>query len=357
LAHSCAQLRRSSEEYRRTTGGSAENQEDDPNTPEDETVTSGYTIEGETVTFDINDPGDVLECTYTNQARGSIVVNKVTTEGTGTFDFTSNSLGGGTPGTPHTFPLTTTAANTPVSQSFPDLAPGNYDVAETDPSPAGFNLVSATCDSDLTEEDDAIDPASITLGAGETVTCTFTNSTQEGALKILKQSTKTGNPLVSPVEGGTGARFDYTGDEVPDVTDNGTGDEDPDYGEVCVSGLDLGDYTVNETDPPTGYGPADASEGNQGVTVVGNTDCGDNPPGEGATATFTNPPLADIQVRFRDGGSGETQLTPNETIECDNPTGTDDTTDTTGWDDTLQVNGIEAGATEVTVTCTIPIDP
>ncbi|HEU4494458.1 MAG TPA: hypothetical protein VFR69_09710 [Rubrobacteraceae bacterium] len=81
------------------------------------------------------------------------------------------------------------------------------------------------------------------------------------------------------------------------------------------------------------------------TATVGAADCGANSPGAGATVTF--PPLAYIQVRLRDGGSGEPRLTPNETIACDNPTGTDDASDTTGWDDTLTVTGIEAGATEV----------
>lgn len=85
------------------------------------------------------------------------------------------------------------------------------------------------------------------------------------------------------------------------------------------------------------------------------TNCGANPPGAGATATFTNPPLADIQVRFRDGGSGETVLA--EALDCDNATGTSSTTDTTDWDDTLTITDIEVGSSVVTVTCTIKIDP
>ena len=113
------------------------------------------------------------------------------------------------------------------------------------------------------------------------------------------------------------------------MTDNGAGDEDPAAGSVCVSGLDPGDYTVNETSPPPGYGGAPAGEADQVVTVVNGTNCTDNLPGEGATATFTNPPLSDIQVNFRDGGSGETSAT----ITCDNTTGTSDTTPASDWDD------------------------
>ena len=60
------------------------------------------------------------------------------------------------------------------------------------------------------------------------------------------------------------------------VTDNGAGDEDADVGEVCVSGLAIGDYTVNETSPPPGYGGAPG--GAQTVTVVTGTNCTDNQP-------------------------------------------------------------------------------
>jgi Prealbumin-like fold domain len=117
--------------------------------------------------------------------------------------------------------------------------------------------------------------------------CTFTNTKQTGALRIRKNSTKTGNPLVS----NDGAVFSYDGTL---VTDNGTGDENADVGEVCVSGLATGDYTVNESTPPLGYGGASPTD--QSVTVVAGTNCSDNPPPAAATATFTNPPLADIQV-------------------------------------------------------------
>ncbi|MCP6259249.1 hypothetical protein NL429_30380, partial [Klebsiella pneumoniae] len=69
--------------------------------------------------------------------------------------------------------MTTTAAGAAGkgSRSFPDLAPGTYDAAET--VPTGWNLDSATCD-------DGSDPSSIGLSGGETVTCTFTNSREKG---------------------------------------------------------------------------------------------------------------------------------------------------------------------------------
>jgi uncharacterized surface anchored protein len=165
---------------------------------------------------------------------------------------------------------------------------------------------------------------------------------------ILKQSTKTGNPLVA----NPGAVFSITGPNSysQSVEDNGTGslDEDTTIGEVCISGLAPGSYTINETTAPGGYG--DAGQTNVAVTVVNGTNCTTSPPAAAATATFTNPPLSDIQVNFRDGGSGETSAT----ISCDNTTGTQDTTAATGWTTTDTETDVSA---PVVVTCTITIDP
>jgi hypothetical protein len=174
--------------------------------------------------------------------------------------------------------------------------------------------------------------------------CTYFNELQEGALRILKNSTK-GGAVSQP-----GAVFSYDGST---VTDNGTGDEDSDVGEVCVSGLATGNYTVNETSPPPGYDDAPGTEDGQTVTVAAGTNCTDNPPGAGATATFTNAPLADIQVNFRDGGSGETSAT---SITCDAGT-TPDTTPATGWDDSVTHHDIPIDPSPVTITCEIVIDP
>jgi hypothetical protein len=86
------------------------------------------------------------------------------------------------------------------------------------------------------------------------------------------------------------------------------------------------------------------------ATVVVGTNCTDNPPTGSAVVTFTDPPTSDIQVNFRDGGSGETSAT----ITCDNTTGTGDDTPATGWDTSRTVTGIEA---PTTIHCTIEIDP
>ena len=216
-----------------------------------------------------------------------------------------------------------------------------YTVDETS-LPANWAFVNVDCSASSSGVTPTINGSVVTFdidNSADVLDCTYTNQLQVGALKILKNSTKGG--AVS----NAGAVFSYDGSS---VTDNGAGDEDSDIGEVCVSGLTPGGYTVNETSPPPGYGGA--SETDQQVTVVVGTNCTDNQPGSGATATFTNPPLSDIQVNFRDGGSGETSAT----ITCDNTSGTGDDAAATGWDTSRTVTGVEA---PTTIHCTIEIDP
>jgi hypothetical protein len=70
--------------------------------------------------------------------------------------------------------------------------------------------------------------------------------------------------------------------------------------------------------------------------------------------TFTNAPLADIQVNFRDGGSGETDAT---SITCTNAGTTDSTTPPTDWDESVTHEDIPIDPSPRTITCTIVIDP
>jgi hypothetical protein len=276
---------------------------------------------------DLVGPGDVniSNC-------GNIVIQKVTDPSPDTsdtsFDFT---LTGGASALNASFSLKDGESNTTAGADV--LAGTGYNAAETVPS--GWSQTGASCD-------DGSPVTNIDVSVGETVTCTFTNTLQQGALQILKQSTKSGNPLVA----NAGAVFSYGS---ASVTDNGAGDEDSDVGEVCVSGLTPDDYTVNETTPPSGYGAADASQADQTATVVAGTNCGDNPPGAGATATFTNAPLSDIQVNFRDDGSGETSAD----ISCDDGTG-EVASAATGWHESATHTGISA---PTTIVCTIVIDP
>jgi len=276
------------------------------------------------------------------------------------FNFTSNLAGSEltcTQSTATSFSLNddgnTSSDNGANTQDCTKVPSGSYSAGETLPV-ANYDLSAIDCSaSDVTNGSSATPSlgagtVAIVLKAGDTIDCTFTNSLQTGAIAILKESTKTGNPLVQ----NAGAVFSYDNGagSSGSVTDNGSGDEDSStVGSVCVSGLLAGStYTINETTPPSGYGGA--SETDLTATAVAGTNCTDNLPSAANTAVFTNAPLSDIQVNFRDGGSGETSAT----ISCDNTTGTSDTTAASGWDTTDTETGVEA---PTTVTCTITIDP
>jgi len=171
-----------------------------------------------------------------------------------------------------------------------------------------------------------------------------------GALRILKNSTKGG------AVANAGAEFEIDPDPtggvgVLTIVDNGANDEDPDVGELCISSIPPATYSVEETVAPAGYGPTTSTNPQSAAASAGSS-CS-----SGAVSfTFADPPLADIQVRFKDGGSGETVLDAAG-ITCNNATGSSSTADTTGWDDTLTVTGVNVTSATITVTCTIPIDP
>ena len=282
-------------------------------------------IVDETVTFAIDSDTDVLDCTYTNQALGTIIVEKITDDGTGAFEFTSGTL------TPSPFTLTTTAAGNAGkdSRTFSDLPVGTYDVAET--VPAGWNLVSATCD-------DGSSPASIGLSAGETVTCTFHDARERGAILITKtRKHAAAGPGDHPHAGVT---FTVTGGELPAAGVTAVTDAN---GEACVDGLVLsgfvGDYTVTET-VPAGYSASPTSDV---VTVTTESTCGDG--NEAAAGPFSNTPLTNLTVSVDsqvDGGTAST-------IDCDGVTAS------TGPNGDGSLSRIDLAPG--TYNCTIVIDP
>jgi uncharacterized repeat protein (TIGR01451 family) len=127
---------------------------------------NGSSASGQTANIDL-DPGETVTCTYTNTKRGKIIVEKQTLPDGDPQLFTfSRSYGAD-------FQLSDGQTN----DSGFTLTPGTYSVSET--VPAGWDQTGATCS-------DGSSPGSIGLSAGETVTCTFTN-TKRGALVVYKQ--------------------------------------------------------------------------------------------------------------------------------------------------------------------------
>jgi hypothetical protein len=178
-----------------------------------------------------------------------------------------------------------------------------------------------------------------------------------GVIRILKNSTKGGAVTTA------GAVFSISGTGAPaSVTDNTAPDEDPAIGVVCIDGLvPGGSYAVDETSPPSGYGNGTPA-GSVNIVAAGGS-CPGGPFSTNNTATFTNPPLADIQIRYRDGGSNDTALT---SIDCAGLGGTPDTLDNpvdsgglapAGWDASVTHTGLAIDPSPRTITCTIVIDP
>jgi uncharacterized repeat protein (TIGR01451 family) len=218
-----------------------------------------------------------------------------------------------------------------------------------------IHLTSATTAADCAVVSNTATVASGNDGGGPSTATVTVNC---GALLIRKESTKTGNPLVST----SGASFCYrtatgcTAVTGTNVTDEGTGDElkgTGNVGLVCVSGLAPGAYKVNETGAPTGYGAS--TSGEQTATVVNGTDCGSHLPSLANTAVFTDPPLGSIGVTFTDGGSGETHASivckqGTTTIGADSENGAADP----AFDDT---NESFSKLAPGTYDCQVVIDP
>ena len=177
---------------------------------------------------------DTVDCTYTNRQRGTIIIRKQTNpdQAAGSFDYTTT--GGGLD--PATFSLADDGV-----QTYSNLVAGDYSVTEADPAPA-FDLSELTCTATSGSSgttDLATRTAAISLAAGGTVDCTYTNR-QRGSVTVHKQD-DAGNPLA-------GAVFTLFKDNPPLGGDPPHGDEDTSTGKTCTTGAD-GNCTITEVVP------------------------------------------------------------------------------------------------------------
>jgi hypothetical protein len=268
--------------------------------------------------------GSDITCTYTNTELGAIhiVKNTVPAGSSQSFSYTtsSNLSSAG-------FSLTGVfGAN---ESDFSGLLPDTYTVTEL--SQTGWDLTNLSCDDPSGSTSGAT--ATITLPAGATVTCTYTNTQEHGAIKIVKTSSKA---AATPLQG---AMFSITG---PGGYMNGvtTGSD----GTVCVGGLVFGDYSITETGAPLGY--AIDSSTAVTATVGANTTCAGTP----VTKTFTDTPLTDITATATSEVAGGTSSTVTCVDSGNHNVGNSPQTGGTADD---SANGLKPGI----YTCTINIDP
>lgn len=220
---------------------------------------------------DANNNATSSPCTaepVTIVAPGHIIVDKITDPAGDPQSFVFTTTGTGYNG----FNLTDLAA--PNDQT---LEAGTYSVAET--GVAGWDMTSASC---VSSTQDVETPASISLQAGETVTCTFTN-TKKGHLIVQKTTEPAGDLTVFNVNAsGTGT-----------ITNGGTGTitdaTDKDY-EVTA-----GTYSVSETVPSGWTKTGDTC---QSVVVAA---------GETKTCVITNTKQSNIIVNKVTDPAGDPQ--------------------------------------------------
>ncbi|HXG75484.1 MAG TPA: hypothetical protein VNJ53_02850 [Gaiellaceae bacterium] len=228
-------------------------------------------------------------------APANVVIRKVTVGGDGTFGFTST---GGL--SPSSFSITTSSGS--GSQSFPGIAPGSYTVTESGP-PSGWNFTSVTCEDEDNGSSTTGQTANIDLDAGETVTCTFTNTLQPGSLTVIKH--------VVNDDGGTATAGNWTMNVAGPTPLSFAGAESP----GTTSSVSPGSYTVTESGGPSGYtlsysGDCDAS----GNVTVG--------PGQSKTCTLTNDdqPASLTVIKHVVNDSGGTAVAGDWTMNVAGPT-------------------------------------
>jgi hypothetical protein len=314
--------------------------------------TDEYDDGDDTVELNIGTLGEIT-CTYTNRQRGSILVRKEDEDGAllpgACFTFDPDPADGSGSAVEVCDGATGDEANGDDGLVCVDnVVFGDYDITESQ-APPGYEGDSDT----ETVTVDSISNCADRLSGTPTPDATFVNKL--GTILIHKVSSKSSSTFVG------GACFTIDDDAANPVAFSGTvcdddfdtadlSDTDSTDGVICVEDVPLGSYDITETTVPDGYAGDDST-----VTVV--VDDSDSCADKASTpdATFVNIPLADIQIRFRDAGSGETFL--DQPLDCDNSTGTESTADTTGWDDTLTIEDIEVDPSPITITCTIVIDP
>jgi len=171
--------------------------------------------------------GETVTCTFSNTQRGHIIVAKTTLPSDDVPEFTFDPSWG------DTFTL-----NSGDQNDSGALKPDTYSVTE---NPLfGWDLVTAQCSGDGNT------PSRIVLGAGKTVTCTFTNVKQTAQLRLVKNvdggSAKPEDWLLSAT-----AAAPYAGRNIEDAPGNNT-EYAPIYADV--------DYDLSESAGPAKYTPA-----------------------------------------------------------------------------------------------------
>ncbi len=235
----------------------------------------------------------------------------------------------------------TTSDNSANTETITNVFAGSYHVIEG-AEPSNYVLEGLSCTNDglgSSGVQDSTNPmqADLTVASDSTVTCTYTNKLQLGAILITKTSSKAAHtPLAGATFSISSGGSAITGSPFTTGSD----------GTVCVDHLPFGSYSVQETAAPTGYAIDDSTAHSVSVNAV--STCGD---GHEATFSATDTPLTDLLVKATSEASGGTKTT----ITCLNSSNANVGNSPQGPVDPAQVtaNGLQPG----TYTCTVVVDP
>jgi Prealbumin-like fold domain len=293
-------------------------------------VTPVIDIPAGTVTFAIDANTDVLDCTYTNRTRGQINILK--TDDTGAvlagvrFDLFKDNPPLGPPRGPEDTATGLFCVTSALGVcSISNVIPGQYWVVEdVSTLPPGHN---------------AAPDQNVVVGAGATVSLTFVDPRERGAIRVTKtRKHAAAGPGDHPH---AGVDFVISGGSLASPRTITTGAD----GKACLDGLVLsgfvGNYTVHEVTPAGYHGEADKT-----VTVDNEATCTEVPY-IGEEVSFHNTPLTDITVTVDSQVAGGT----SSTIDCDPVTPGPDAGP--GEDISHSLPNREPG----TYTCTIVVDP
>ena len=141
-----------------------------------ETVPNGWTKTSDTCGSVTVGTGGSASCSVTNTKKGHIIVVKdAVPNDAQDFSF-SNNFGNGNPAS---FSLDDDTNGTLSNSKDSEVAPGTYSLSES--SVSGWTQTSATCS-------DNSPVTAINVSAGETVTCTFTNTKNNGSITLIINS-------------------------------------------------------------------------------------------------------------------------------------------------------------------------
>ena len=248
----------------------------------DDTNSSGNTGAGQ-ATINV-EKDEVVTCVFENSRdTGTITIVKDATPADDTpFDFSETIPGSGS-----TFTL---MAPSDATETFSNVPTGSYTVTETGES--GWTLDNIVCVDPDNGSSAAGATATIDLDDGETVTCTFNNSRDQGMIRIVKDATPADD-----------TEFVFTNN----ISGNNFTLQDPSGTTAVFDLVPVGTYTVSEI-VTAGWSLDDITcvDPDNGSSDSGATATIDLDDGETVTCTFHNSqipaPVADIYVSANDAG-------------------------------------------------------